>query len=825
MISNNNKFVKNAAYLTLLNSVLDDDCNKIGIGDAVEAYECGDNSYWKKFGLKYFSLADWYSEGDLKGYYRSTCYAENQFIGKLVWLVCENDLENNRSIQNEILEGITEGKETFAKAGLNKVTPEVAAVGFEYLAKYISDYDKRNIYEAVYAVEIEGKQECLPISTTDRFRFGMVYPWPGMNTAETELLARASKAAKNIGFECVMLSDYGQVLDSNQLATDDFIDDKTLDYVMTTHYESHKAVDAYYYHLLWNPPEIPLNTEYYDGRVVDNYIMNDDYLIYDFGGMSNHLKSILMNKPRNIEHASTFVGSFPKSVIKEPNLSNPKLFYCGMNWEKASGNNNRHAGLFQMLDETGKIKFYGPDKVKEWGGIRPWEGYKCYQHSIPFDGFSILDEINSCGICLAISSDAHRRAGAVTNRAYEACAAGAVIISDDNVFMEEYFKDSVLYITYNKENPEDTFKQIMEKYQWIVEHKEEALEMARKSQRIFVEKFCMEKGLIDVTKNHYSRFKTIERDLYAIDDNQRVMITKVLNTVEKSQIQQKLKRAFSNVEKQYYRNILLVVLCDDTIKEEVENVCRNAHCNINVLSYRLYDEKKSRCMTDGKAIHLALNEIEHDYFMNMTSSEEWFRDHVTTLLRTLEDAPESLMAYSGLLSQDAKGYRRTYIFENLSLATLYNQYPKVTPIGGQFMIRNAAHEMIPDFLFENLDGCEHVMYADSLVVHYKSKIAFSKRMTCIWNIDEKDDTYSILDRNRQIRFIRGTMKYEIESNDLGNGGMNRQEMAQLGQHFPIKSWVKMRYAGKLYGVFRTERLRKKLDDATQKFFDIMISRI
>ncbi|MFR3752820.1 MAG: hypothetical protein ACLTW9_12015 [Enterocloster sp.] len=102
-------------------------------------------------------------------------------------------------------------------------------------------------------------------------------------------------------------------------------------------------------------------------------------------------------------------------------------------------NSNRHEGLFKLLDKTGKVKFFGPDVVKAWGGLKPWEGYECYQYSIPFDGFSILKEINKCGICLVISSDIHRRAGAVTNRAYEACAAGAVIISDENEYMKEYF--------------------------------------------------------------------------------------------------------------------------------------------------------------------------------------------------------------------------------------------------------------------------------------------------------------------------------------------------------------------------------------------------
>ena len=33
-----------------------------------------------------------------------------------------------------------------------------------------------------------------------------------------------------------------------------------------------------------------------------------------------------MNKPRTLEGASTFVGSFPKSAIMAPNLEEPKLF-------------------------------------------------------------------------------------------------------------------------------------------------------------------------------------------------------------------------------------------------------------------------------------------------------------------------------------------------------------------------------------------------------------------------------------------------------------------------------------------------------------------
>src|SRR5699024_9349902 len=103
------------------------------------------------------------------------------------------------------------------------------------------------------------------------------------------------------------------------------------------------------------------------------------------GGMADHLRCILMDKPRTLEGASSLTASFPEGCMLKPKLDDPKMFYCGMNWECVVSNSNRHQGLFKLLDETGKVKFFGPDKVKEWGGRRPWAGYKCYQYSIPFD--------------------------------------------------------------------------------------------------------------------------------------------------------------------------------------------------------------------------------------------------------------------------------------------------------------------------------------------------------------------------------------------------------------------------------------------------------
>lgn len=788
----------NAALYTVIEEICSDKLSA-SIIQLIDRKEQQENSFWKKFGYKYLAPLDKFSRQEVDEFFETLKLKNRYYACAILELYYGEQIPQNKTIVEELKAGSKEFKNEIGELW-DKITLETAFYGIVYLSDFLTQYDEKNVYEAVRKVVIEDEIHYLPITPREKYAFGIVYPWPGTDTAETELLARTQKAAENINFDCYMLSDFGKILDDEQLETDEFVEGKNLDYVMTTHYESNKTVDSYYYHLLWNPPEIPLNTAYYEGKVIDNYIMNDDYLIYDFGGMSNHLRSMLINKPRTLENASTFVGSFPKSAALEPNLDDPKMFYCGMNWEKALGDNNRHAGLFELLDKTGKVKFYGPDVVESWGGIRPWEGYDCYQHPIPFDGFSILKEIHSCGICLVISSDVHRRAGAVTNRAYEACAAGAVIISDNNVFMEEYFGDSVLYVTYNKKNPKDTFEQIMEKYQWIVEHKEEALQMAKKAQKTFIDKFCMEKGLLDVTKNHYGRFKTIEKDLFAVNDEQTVLVTKVLNTQKKDKIEEEIERTIQNIRNQYYRNIVLGIACDETIKKDVEEYAKKVPVSIFVVNMQLFDEKGSRMLTDGQAIRKIQEQVPHAYFVNTYENEKWFYDHITTLIRTIEDDQEAVAAYAGLLSEDDERMRRTYMFDRLTLARVYQQtHPHNMPVSGQFLFKTEAEDYLPDYMLGCLDGKEYVAYVALLWIRYGKKIAFSKRMTDVWCYKIKPGTATILNEDRQIRFIRGLVKYDLPSTGLGTEGLIEQQrgrkefllMMPLTQSLSVRFWRKL----------------------------------
>lgn len=118
-----------------------------------------------------------------------------------------------------------------------------------------------------------------------KFSFGIVIPWPGAESAEKELLFRTKKAAEDANINCVWLDNLGHILDENQKATDEYVDAETLDCVISTHYDTYKCLDAFYYFTLWNPPDIPLIVGDYATRITANYLMYDDYLIYGPGGM------------------------------------------------------------------------------------------------------------------------------------------------------------------------------------------------------------------------------------------------------------------------------------------------------------------------------------------------------------------------------------------------------------------------------------------------------------------------------------------------------------------------------------------------------------
>ena len=76
----------------------------------------------------------------------------------------------------------------------------------------------------------------------------------------------------------------------------------------------------------------------------------------------------------------------------------------------------------------------------------------------------------------------------------------------------------------------ERLEKIMQKYNWIISHKDEAKELAKQSQNIFIKKFCLEKQLSDVWKEHNDRKRAIEKSMYAQNREEKIFRRNTTNS-------------------------------------------------------------------------------------------------------------------------------------------------------------------------------------------------------------------------------------------------------------------------------------------------------
>lgn len=240
-------------------------------------------------------------------------------------------------------------------------------------------------------------------------KIGIIFTWPwGVKNAESEVIIRIKTACKNLNIALICITKDGFIVDNTFNQTKEKINENELSFIINMHYEDIKLLDCFTYHALWNPPKITLQYDNYS-LYMHNILTNDDYLVYDTEGeMFIHLLTLLHNENRFLNSPSFLSASFSKKDILPPSLLiNPKLFYCGTNWEVFIDNKRRHTQLFDLLDTQDWIKIFGPNRKEN----HPWKGFRRYCGEIPFDGTSLLKEINNCGVCLVLSSVFHWEGG------------------------------------------------------------------------------------------------------------------------------------------------------------------------------------------------------------------------------------------------------------------------------------------------------------------------------------------------------------------------------------------------------------------------------
>ena len=588
---------------------------------------------------------------------------------------------------------------------------------------------------------------------------GIICTWPwGVLNAETEFICRLRVAAQNIGVRLFVITKEGYLVDEDFTKTEQRVDPCALDFVIAMHHEDVKLLDAFYYNTIWLPLDILINDVQYP-RWVQNITCNDDFLIYDEGGMRDYILTFLQNKSLDLQNASLLTPSVSESMMLPPTLlKKPALFYCGSNWEKVP----RHKGLFSLLDKKEYTQFYGlPQK---------WKGYRAFKGEIPFDGQSILTAISKCGVILAINGEKHHWAGAVTNRLYEGCAGGAVIITDTNPFIKKHWGDSVFYVDVVPEHPEHMLEQIDKYMQWIIAHPQDALAMAKRAQQIFKEKFSLEKQLADILTHHPARREIASRASNAQNQNESVLAVLFLDSSQYGKKEQEiLQRALGNVQRQIYHKVTLAVCCEESIYAEVKKATQN-YSFVRLFNFKFYNTWGNKILSRAQVFFQINNQIPHDYVLFMEGLAEHFSTHVTELKRALEDKPAACAAYCGLYINTPQTEHAQGRWEPISHKELYQGIcpdNKTTP-SDMFLMR-ARLENLPECARRYIDDMLPNALLIQAVFNQHQSLAFSPRVSCGQTEEKSSNVFAVVkERSFQLGFIQGLVHQKALSQIDGN---------------------------------------------------------
>ena len=126
-------------------------------------------------------------------------------------------------------------------------------------------------------------------------------------------------------------------------------------------------------------------------------------------------------------------------------------------------------------------------------------------------------------------------------------------------------------------------------------------------------------------------------------------------------------------------------------------------------------------------------------------------------------------------------------------------------MAGQFLFSSRAHALVPDFLFDSLDGTEHYAYASLLHYRHGEKLEFSRRSSFVFLQDTSDPRASVLPQNMQRRFLQDLVRFDLPEGGLWEMSDTRvagpvSDMAGVKKMvsdmlslMPLKTWFLLRY--------------------------------
>lgn len=502
-----------------------------------------------------------------------------------------------------------------------------------------------------------------------RQKFAIVKLWPHLKSAEDECIARIKAAARLLNLECVEVDAFARltVPPFAQLTRDD------VDFVLHLHYETPKCYDIFSIVALWNPIEFYHLWGY--RRHSAHLLTHDDFVSCESPAADAQVVRLIARSPMRTGPLFHLHHSLAEPILP-PTTGEKRLFYVGINWERINSKNGRHAALLRLLDQGNQIRIYGP---RLFQGVAVWEGYTNYAGPLPFDGSSIIHKIHQAGVCLCLSSDAHKESSLMSSRLFEGLAAGAVIIADENPFARRFFGDTLLYIDTRVET-EELYEKICQHLDWIKENSEKATELAKAAQEIFLERFVLTRTLGRLYEGLDSRRKQLEA-LYTPQNDQALVTIFCLLPDFSPDL---FDRHLVSCECQRYTNLDVRIVVSESDYRLFESRMRKRISESSIAAQievaDFYEETGSGRVPQklGKVLSQLLTRLTaSDYVQFLGPNETIFSEHVASLLRTLELNPESVVALS-----DALLKHKSSAGDHADLSTA----PKHWPVAERFPI-------------------------------------------------------------------------------------------------------------------------------------------
>lgn len=481
-------------------------------------------------------------------------------------------------------------------------------------------------------------------------RFAVVKLWPGIKTAEDECIARLKLAAAAIGVECVEVNADGSFIS----APDTKVSKANVDFVIHLHYDTPKRYDAFSFVALWNP--LKFYHEWGYQRCSRNLTTHDDFISCSSDAADDHVARMVRTSTTHLPAHFKLYHSTP-AVVHGPSLGDGKLFYAGINWEAiVSSRQSRQQEVLKRLDPTGLLKIYGPTIFQ---GVRVWEGYQSYVREIPFDGFSMIDEIATAGAALVLSSQAHRDSELMSNRLFETIAAGTLVICDENPFARRFFGDSLLYID-SRSSMEQIYTDITAHLNWINSHPDEALSKIAQAQALFSEHY----SLIGSMKTLYAGLNERKAQLTARHLGTQGAATAVsLNLLMPEYSGEILKSHLASLLCQDYAHFTATLVIDRSISESLKaEITRSIEaCPVNVqvkevdvYRYGIHADIKARRRLGEILEELIADASQSDALVFVAPNEQLLSNHLTVLAGALQSNPQVNCAATAAIMTDGQ---------------------------------------------------------------------------------------------------------------------------------------------------------------------------